>query len=106
VYVPGDLIPSVRQPAIASLVNPNTVQRAYEQLEREGLIAGRKGTGMVVVANGKAVAQSGTVKAIKAAFAQGVALGREANLSKTEMDRIFRQVCSEAMTADSSRSEP
>jgi GntR family transcriptional regulator len=105
VYLPGDLIPSVRAQAIASLVNPNTVQKAYEELERQGLITSKKGTGMVVAANGKAMAQSGTVRAVKAAFAQGVALGRDANLSKSEIDRIFRQVCSEQVSAETSRSQ-
>ena len=42
VYKPGELIPSVRQQAIALLVNPNTVQRAYEQLERDGLLVTRR----------------------------------------------------------------
>jgi GntR family transcriptional regulator len=36
VYGEGELVPSVRQMAVNLLVNPNTVQRAYEQLERDG----------------------------------------------------------------------
>ena len=48
VYKPGELIPSVRQQAITLLVNPNTVQRAYEQLERDGLLLTRRGSGMEV----------------------------------------------------------
>jgi len=95
VYKPGDLIPSVRAQAMASLVNPNTVQRAYEQLEREGLIAGKKGTGMIVAANGQSVAQNGSVRAVVAAFAQGIALGRDAGLSRTAIDKIYRQAWSE-----------
>ena len=91
VYKPGDLIPSVRAQAVASLVNPNTVQRAYEQLEREGLITSRKGMGMVVAANGQDVAQDGTVRAVQTAFVQGIGLGKQAGLSRPAIDKIYRQ---------------
>jgi GntR family transcriptional regulator len=91
IYKPGDLIPSVRAQAVASLVNPNTVQRAYEQLEREGLITSRKGTGMIVAANGQDVAQDGTFRAVQTAFVQGIGLGRQAGLSRPAIDKIYRQ---------------
>ncbi|HUB27355.1 MAG TPA: GntR family transcriptional regulator [Tepidisphaeraceae bacterium] len=91
VYKPGDLIPSVRAQAVASLVNPNTVQRAYEQLEREGLITSRKGMGMVVAANGQDVAQDGTVRSVQTAFVQGIGLGKQAGLSRPAIDKIYRQ---------------
>ncbi|MFT3683782.1 MAG: ATP-binding cassette domain-containing protein [Phycisphaerales bacterium] len=38
VYRAGDLVPSIRETALRFVVNPNTVKRAYEELEREGLI--------------------------------------------------------------------
>ena len=37
VYRPGEVLPSLRAMAIDVHVNPNTVQRAYDELEREGL---------------------------------------------------------------------
>lgn len=84
VYRPGDLVPSVRQQALALLVNPNTVQRAYDELERDGLLVSRKGIGMAV-ADGAARsaardaatdAQTALASAIDAALAAG--LSREA----------------------------
>ncbi len=48
VYAPGDPLPSVRQLAIDLLVNPNTVAKAYHELEREGLTRSRKGLGIFV----------------------------------------------------------
>lgn len=42
-YVPGGQIPTVRQLATTAAVNPNTVQHAFSELEREGLIIS-KGT--------------------------------------------------------------
>ncbi len=37
-YAPGEQIPTVRQIALDAAVNPNTVQRAFSDLESEGLI--------------------------------------------------------------------
>ena len=45
---PGELLPSVREMAGHLLVNPNTVARAYGELEREGLVESRRGTGMMI----------------------------------------------------------
>jgi GntR family transcriptional regulator len=91
VYRPGELIPSVRQQAIASLVNPNTVQRAYEHLERLGLIVSKKGTGMIVSSEGQEIAQDATMRGIRSVFVQGIAVGREAKLDRTSIDDIYRQ---------------
>lgn len=46
---PGDMLPSVREMAGMLLVNPNTVARAYGELERAGLVESRRGTGMLVL---------------------------------------------------------
>src|SRR6185436_19699157 len=44
----GELIPSVRELAGKLLVNPNTVARAYQELERQGVVTARRGQGMEV----------------------------------------------------------
>lgn len=38
VYKPGDKLPSVRDLAGEAAVNPNTMQRAFSELERDGLV--------------------------------------------------------------------
>ena len=45
---PGDKVPSVRDMALFLGVNPNTVQKAYEELEREGTIFTKRGQGNFV----------------------------------------------------------
>ncbi len=45
----GDKLPSVREQAETLKVNPNTVQRAYQELEREGTCETRRGMGTFVV---------------------------------------------------------
>lgn len=52
VYKPGEMLPSLRAMAVDIKVNPNTVQRAYDALEREGVVEMRRGVGIfVVIAN-------------------------------------------------------
>ena len=50
VYKSGEMLPSLRVMAVDIKVNPNTVQRAYEALEREGVVETRRGVGIFVVA--------------------------------------------------------
>ncbi|WP_339060354.1 GntR family transcriptional regulator [Tepidibacillus marianensis] len=53
----GDKLPSVREMAIQSGVNPNTVQRTYAELEREGIVESRRGQGTFVTENKEALSQ-------------------------------------------------
>ncbi|SFT23792.1 GntR family transcriptional regulator [Paenibacillus sp. BC26] len=46
--VPGDKIPSLKERAQMSQVNPNTVQRAYQEMEREGLTETLRGQGTFI----------------------------------------------------------
>ena len=52
VYRPGEVLPSLRAMATEVHVNPNTVQRAYDELEREGLIYSQRGRGLFVAERG------------------------------------------------------
>lgn len=48
--VPGDQLPKVREVAQSLAINPNTVLKAYRELEIEGLAEGRPGVGTFVKA--------------------------------------------------------
>jgi GntR family transcriptional regulator len=45
----GDRLPTVKEVAGALAINPNTVLKAYRELEYEGLVAARPGVGTFVV---------------------------------------------------------
>ena len=42
---PGDRIPSIRELSALLRVNTNTIQRVYQEMERDGLISSKRGTG-------------------------------------------------------------
>jgi len=100
VYRPGEAIPSMRALALDLTVNPNTVQRAYERLEREGLIEARKGRGMFVTSDGAAAAQKKSEAAVYEVFHQGIRAGRAASIPPKRIrgtfDKAFRDAASEA----------
>ncbi|HEY8448953.1 MAG TPA: GntR family transcriptional regulator, partial [Bacillota bacterium] len=45
---PGDRLPSVRELAAQIVANPNTVSKAYQELERQGVIETRPGKGTFI----------------------------------------------------------
>jgi GntR family transcriptional regulator len=47
---PGDKLPAVREVVTQITINPNTVHRAYRELEHEGITEGRPGLGTFVTA--------------------------------------------------------
>ena len=64
---PGDQLPTVREVAVRLTINPNTVNRAYAELEREGLLETRRGRGTFVAERGRksdAAAQAARIKDI------------------------------------------
>ena len=46
---PGDQLPTVKQVVADVAINPNTVLKAYRELERDGLVEGRPGLGTFVL---------------------------------------------------------
>ena len=53
IVIPGQVIPSVREMAKSLAVNPNTVQRAYLQLQNEEVLESLRGRGMAVAQGAK-----------------------------------------------------
>ena len=92
VLLPGELIPSVREMAKQAAVNPNTVSRAYRELQSEGILDIVRGTGLQV-----------TTSAVKKCLKdrQGLiqerlrAVLKEAQQSQLEVDEIRQLIDSE-----------
>ena len=91
VYRPGDLVPSIRQQAVRLLVNPNTVQRAYEHLEREGMLVSRRGSGMEVTTDAREAAARRVAESVRGTFATGIEAGKAAKLARGAIDGLYRK---------------
>lgn len=78
---PGDKLPSVRGLAAEALVNPNTVTKAYRDLEHLGASEGRNGSGVYVTAGGpdvaKAIRLAETLDQFKQAVGQALRAGHD-----------------------------
>lgn len=48
IYHPGDKLPSVRDLALDAAVNPNTMQKALSELERDGLVYSQRTSGRYI----------------------------------------------------------
>ncbi|MBN3553500.1 GntR family transcriptional regulator [Fictibacillus nanhaiensis] len=51
ILLPEDKLPSVRELSATLLINPNTVSKAYQELERQGIIETLRGKGTFVSAS-------------------------------------------------------
>ena len=54
-YAPGDRLPTVRELAVEAAVNPNTMQKAYAELERLGLVYTQRTSGRFVTDDKKLI---------------------------------------------------
>lgn len=89
VFAPGESLPSLRALALDVHVNPNTVQRAYDELGREGLIYSRRGKGLFVAAQGQADATTRARQTVRRSFDQGVRAGNAAGIDAEQLRGIF-----------------
>jgi GntR family transcriptional regulator len=102
IYRPGEALPSLRALAIDIQVNPNTVQRAYDELEREGLIYCQRGKGLFVAEQGAASAHRHAVDTVGKAFQEGVRAAQAAGMSPQQISEIF-QAAIQRTSADGSQ---
>ena len=82
---PGEQLPSVRQLATDLIINPNTVARAYRELEHENIISSQKGVGLFVSESASRICLDERLSIIRKLLGQ--TLG-EAASSGIERDQI------------------
>ena len=85
----GDQLPSVREVVAAVAINPNTVLKAYRDLEREGLIEVRAGQGTFVRARPPGP-PPGIHSRLGRSLASWVREAREAGLDDESMESLLR----------------
>ena len=83
-YAPGSYIPSVRDLAAEAQVNPNTMQRALMELERQGFLETVRGSGRIVIEDAGRIASARVYAAQEELFACLRKL-RQMGISKEEL---------------------
>jgi GntR family transcriptional regulator len=97
VYRPGELLPSIRALALDLGVNPNTVQRAFAELERDGLVVGLRGRGMAVADCGPQAAQHHAVTVVRDTLCTAAKLARQADLPARQVRELFGDALAAAL---------
>jgi GntR family transcriptional regulator len=85
----GDQLPTVKEVVTQLAINPNTVLKAYRELEHEGLAGARPGVGTFITASlgGESLAAHGP---LRVAMRNWIAKARRAGLDDDSIEALFR----------------
>jgi GntR family transcriptional regulator len=94
----GQLAPSAELPAIRSLaeslvVNPNTVARAYLELERAGCVVKRQGAGTYVAEDSPTLSRSERTRQLNTAIDEMLTHARQHGAGDTEIVEMVKRRC-------------
>src|SRR5215212_4536728 len=96
--VEGDRLPTVKDVSAALAINPNTVLKAYRELEHEGLAAGRPGLGTFVtrtLADASLAAHDGLRTGLTRWLAEARRAGLDDDSIAALFERTFRESAAE-----------
>jgi GntR family transcriptional regulator len=85
----GDQLPTVREVVAATAINPNTVLKAYRDLERDGLVEARAGHGTFVLRRPPGP-PPGIHARLSRSLARWVSEAREAGLDNESIESLLR----------------
>ena len=81
----GDQLPTVRQLAVDLEINPNTISKAYAELEREGFLQTKQGVGSFIRQGGKVVPRAEREQKLQALCSQFIAEAQKYGFSMSEL---------------------
>jgi len=90
----GDQLPSVREVVRQITINPNTVHRAYRELEHLGLVEGRLGLGTFVKTSEDGSEEKYRANSWRDVLQEGVQLARSSGISDKEIIHGLRSLFS------------
>jgi GntR family transcriptional regulator len=85
---PGDQLPTVKEVVASLAINPNTVLKAYRELDQEGLAEGRRGQGTFVASEVAQLPLAG-VDVLRRSLRRWVESARAAGLDEDAMATLF-----------------
>jgi len=92
----GELVPSVRELARELTINPNTVARAYRQLQADRVLETVRGTGLAVAAGAGKRCRTERVKLIRDRLRQVLVEARQSRLEPDELRGLVESELSKA----------
>ena len=84
----GDQLPTVREVVEQVIINPNTVLKAYRELEREGLVASRPGQGTFIIQTLAATAPA-SLASLRRSLTRWLRDAHEAGLDEESILALF-----------------
>jgi GntR family transcriptional regulator len=87
----GELVPSVRELARELAINPNTIARAYRQLQDDRVLETVRGTGLEVAGGALERCKNERLKLIRARLRQVLAEARQSRLDKRELRELVEK---------------
>jgi GntR family transcriptional regulator len=87
----GELIPSVRELAQRLLVHPNTVARAFQELERRGVVAARRGRGMEVTPEAPALCRQERQEIVRGRIREALREAVQSALPAEDVQRLVEE---------------
>ena len=100
----GDQLPAIRKVAVDLVMNPNTVVRAYRELEHEGILDLKHGSGAFIKesAGGRARVMRKAQALVQAALERLALLG----LTEDELRRVFENELAQSRAARQLEGKP
>lgn len=92
----GDRLPLIREVAETVAINPNTVAKAYRQLEQEGLVTGRPGQGTFVNETPAAAISAATYTSLQRGLEAWLKRAHAAGLDEQAVNALFTAVVNRA----------
>jgi len=89
---PGEQLPTVREVALKLTINPNTVARAYRELENSGVIESIQGRGTYVSKNVPHLSGKAREKMIKDRLEEILREAHQLNISPAKVEELFREI--------------
>jgi GntR family transcriptional regulator len=105
VITEGELVPSVRELARELTINPNTVSRAYRQLQDNGVLTSVRGTGLAVAAGARQRCREERVELIRARLEQVIAEAKQSRLDASVLQALVKEQLSKQFSSPKGREE-
>lgn len=96
VLQPGEQLPTVRDLAARLRINPNTIARVYRELQSEGLLASRQGSGTFVADEVRTLGNDQSVALARERLGEAVLFSRSLNLTDQALRELLEDVLSDS----------